>query len=319
MSHAGLGLPAQLLGGVRAVSVQVRPSAVRSSFGLDEVDVELADGRRLELVRKRLGAAGLLDGARDVKPAFLVDPMREVDVYRTLLAGAGLGTPGFHGAVIEPAAGRHWLFLERVRGPALPDVGDLEQWERAASWLGAMHRQLGATARAGTGPASLLRYDAESLRRWLRRARAAPGSSSALAWLAPRHEVVVERLAALPTTLVHGDYHASNVLIDARTTPARVAAVDWELAGLGPGVLDLAALVSGDWSEEERRRMCVAYRQGAGDAGLETLAALVEQVAWARLQLCVQWLGWAPGWSPPREQRRDWLGEALALAEELGL
>jgi hypothetical protein len=38
-----------------------------------------------------------------------------------------------------------------------------------------------------------------------------------------------------------------------------------------------------------------------------------------RLHLAVQWLGWSPGWSPPPEHAQDWLGEALGLAEKLGL
>jgi hypothetical protein len=34
----------------------------------------------------------------------------------------------------------------------------------------------------------------------------------------------------------------------------------------------------------------------------------------ARLLICVQWLGWAPGWTPPAEHRHDWLAEARQLA-----
>jgi hypothetical protein len=29
----------------------------------------------------------------------------------------------------------------------------------------------------------------------------------------------------------------------------------------------------------------------------------------------VQWLGWSPGWQPPRAHSRDWFSEALRLAE----
>jgi len=32
----------------------------------------------------------------------------------------------------------------------------------------------------------------------------------------------------------------------------------------------------------------------------------------------MQWLGWSPDWSPPPEHRRNWLREALRLAEKLG-
>ncbi len=40
---------------------------------------------------------------------------------------------------------------------------------------------------------------------------------------------------------------------------------------------------------------------------------------YCRLHLAVQWSGWSSGWSPPAEHVQDWLGEALSLAEKLGL
>jgi hypothetical protein len=40
---------------------------------------------------------------------------------------------------------------------------------------------------------------------------------------------------------------------------------------------------------------------------------------YCRLHLAVQWLGWAPEWSPPPEHTQDWLGEALGLARKLEL
>jgi thiamine kinase-like enzyme len=98
-----------------------------------------------------------------------------------------------------------------------------------------------------------------------------------------------------------------------------VCPVDWEMAGIGPGALDLAALLSGNWTDGARLAMCCAYLQGRAGEGSWDLSELVEIVKWARLQLSLQWLGWAPGWLPPPEHRRDWLGEALKLAEELGL
>ncbi|HEY2052502.1 MAG TPA: hypothetical protein VGH14_01050, partial [Solirubrobacterales bacterium] len=40
----------------------------------------------------------------------------------------------------------------------------------------------------------------------------------------------------------------------------------------------------------------------------------------ARLQVAVQWLGWAPpDWEPPPGQRRDWTAEAVEIAEGLEL
>ena len=38
-----------------------------------------------------------------------------------------------------------------------------------------------------------------------------------------------------------------------------------------------------------------------------------------RLHLAVQYVGWATTWSPPADQRQDWLAEAVSLARKLGL
>lgn len=97
-----------------------------------------------------------------------------------------------------------------------------------------------------------------------------------------------------------------------------MCAVDWEMAGLGPGLLDLAALSSG-WDEAHRRELALAYRAAlrprpGWPPGEGELLALLDS---ASLCLAVQWLGWSPGWSPPPEHARDWLGEAALLAERL--
>ncbi|MGN6256539.1 MAG: hypothetical protein ACTHN3_02160 [Solirubrobacterales bacterium] len=95
---------------------------------------------------------------------------------------------------------------------------------------------------------------------------------------------------------------------------ARVAPVDWELAAAGPGLSDLAALVSG-WPEADREALVAAY---AAEPGVPAFTP--RDLGLARLQVAIQWLGWAPPqWQPPPEQRHDWLAEAVELSEELGL
>lgn len=94
----------------------------------------------------------------------------------------------------------------------------------------------------------------------------------------------------------------------------RVAPVDWELAGVGPGLSDLAALVSG-WPPADREALAAAY---AAEPGVPAFTG--RDLDFARLQVAIQWLGWAPPqWQPPPEQRYHWLAAATELAEELGL
>ena len=301
--------------GAPVTALERRPSPYRTSFALEEVDVELGDGRRFALVLKHLARSALHPLARDVKPDFIHDPLREIEVYRDVLDAAELGTPRFHGAVPE----RGWLFLERVRGVELYQVGARTTWEHVARWLAAMHERL-SSAR-GRAPRAI-RYDAEWYRRWPQRAvriAAARGDQDAvgvLEGIAGGYERVVDRLLALPATLIHGEFYAANVIVDDAERPRRVAPVDWEQVGIGPGLVDLAALTAGRWSQDGRRRIAGAYREAAsGELDDATFARGLEA---CRLHLALQWLGWSETWSPPAEHQQDWLAEAGRAAMRLG-
>ena len=273
------------------IEVGRRPYAYSTSHRLDVVEVVLQDGTRRELLRKDLRWSELHAGALAAKPAFLHDRRREIDAYR-LLAGEGLGTPTCYESEDEDC-----LLLERVAGVELWQVGELETWVAAARWLARLHSRFASSPpKAG----SLLRYDAAYFSLWLSRAlRAQPSLAPHLAG----YERVIGILCGSPPTLVHGEFYASNIL----AAGTRIAAVDWEMAGIGPGVLDLAALVSG-WGSAERAAIVAGY----GDTPPSALDA-------AELHLALQWLGWSPDWTPPPEHGRDWLLVARQAAERMGL
>ena len=304
--------------GAAVTGLERRPSAYSSSFRMEELEVRLADGRTLAMVFKDLRREEMLDGARRTKPAFLYDPLREIETYRKILAPDPLGTAFCHSAVADEARGRYWLFLEKVPGRELYQVGDLTVWQEAARWLAELHSRF--TGREDFLPLArashLLIYGPDFYRRWIDRARAAHPS---LERLAAGYGRVVERLAALPATLLHGDFYASNVLVEQIGGDLRVCPVDWEMAAVGPGLLDLAALTAGRWTDEERTVLALAYRGALPPSLRMDEPAFLEAFAGCRLHLAVQWLGWSPGWSPPQEHAHDWLGEALHLADELGL
>lgn len=267
-----------------------RPYAYGTSHRLEVLEVRLEDGSVRQLLRKDLRSSELQPGARAAKPPFLHDPRRERDAYR-LLAGEDLGTPACY------EAGDDSLLLEKVPGVELWQVGELETWIAAARWLARLHARF--ARRRPTEP-SLLGYDAAYFSLWRDRAvRARPALAARLAG----YERVIGILCGIPPTLVHGEFYPSNVLV----AGPRIAAIDWETAGIGPGVLDLAALVSG-WGEAERAAIAAGY----GRVAPQALAA-------AELHLSLQWLGWSDGWTPPPEHGRDWLSEALIAAERLGL
>lgn len=319
---------AATLGSPRRVrTLDRRPSEYRSSFGLENLTVVLEDGTALELVFKDLGWQSLDAAGRDAKPRFLYRPLREIEIYRELLAPANLGTAGYYGSVVEPDRDRFWLFLERVAGVELYQVGELSRWQEAARWLAAMHSRFASWA-DGRDRASLLAHDAGFHRRWMVRARefarqaGAPRHELArIAWLAERHDEVVAELAALPVTVIHGEFYASNVLVAGADATTRVCPIDWEVAAVGCGLSDLAALTEG-WDATGRSALEDAYRDAANGSSAcpDGHEEFTRALALCRLQLAIQRLGWAPRrWSPPAEHRRDWLATAVARAEELGL
>ena len=259
------------------------PYAYSTSWALEEVELVGRDGHALHVLVKRL------DEAPATKPRDVVDREREIQAY-ALLEGRGLGTPRCY------ASGRWWLIIEKVSGVELWQRGDLEAWRAAASWAATLHRAFSGTPIEAS---ALLRHDEAFYRRVIERARARRGPELTPFLVAA--DVAVRRLIRLPSTLVHGELYPSNVLV----APGRVAVVDWEMAALGPGVLDIAALMTG-WDPDAQRALLEAY----GDPYPADVAA-------AQFILAHQWLGWHDDWEPPLEHRRDWLAEARAAAEML--
>jgi aminoglycoside phosphotransferase (APT) family kinase protein len=314
----------------RIARLERHPAVYGTSFAIEELVVHFDDATTLELIFKDLSQQALLETARRVKPAFLYNPLRESETYRAILAHARLGTATCYGAVVDQRAGRYWLFLERVRGLELYQVGEFTVWQQVARWLAVMHARFAGETDPLLQVAPLLSYDDDFYRLWLRRARAfldrAELSKSAdarrgIEWLAKRYDRVVEHLIALPVTLIHGEFYASNVLVHRTAEKLRVCPIDWEMAAVGPGLIDLAALTAGRWTADEKAALALAYHAAlpphenwppAPDVFLTALD-------YCRLHLAVQWLGWSLEWSPPPEHAQDWLGEALSLAEKLGL
>jgi aminoglycoside phosphotransferase (APT) family kinase protein len=208
------------------------------------------------------------------------------------------------------------LFLERVLGRELFQVGELVIWEAAARWLARFHNDFKVSINEAD-QLHLVEYNGDFYRTWIRRAVAFcrdPAAKVRLEWLAARYDRVVDRLLAMPVTMLHGEFYASNILVQETPTGLRICPVDWEMAALGPGPIDLAALIAGKWTEAGRLRIASAYFDELGACGSSSPVP-TEIIDDCRLHLAVQWLGWSPNWSPPPEHRHDWLGEAMTIAE----
>jgi len=311
--------------GHEIVGLERRPYRYATSASLEELVVTTRDGGRTTLILKDLSRERLLGDARSTKPEFLHEPRRELETYRRILGPAGVG-PRCIGAVSRSDPERHWLFIEKVEGVELWQVGELSVWEHVAGWVGGFHAGFaGRVDELRSANPHLLEHSEAWFRSWHERASEALAQSTddrapALARALERYGEVAEALAALPRTFVHGELYPSNVIVVRDGDPLGVYPVDWEMAAIGSGLIDLAAL-SGGWAAAERRRLEEAYGAGLVGAGgsLPDSHELEASLARCRLQLALQWLGWSADWAPPPEHAHDWLGEALALAGELKL
>lgn len=314
----------------RIIDLETRPLPYASSFAIEELDVRFDDGSGVDLVCKDTSQGSMLPEARRIKPGFLYDPVREIATYESILAPLGISAPQFYGSVIDRGRGRYWLFLERVNGSPLTEIGDFEVWRQVSGWLARMHCRVARESLARAAAAvPLVRYDRAHCRLWIDRARAHLVHDTLddrsrrirFAWLASRYEAVVEEIAALPTGFVHGEFFASNVLVETAGGNLRVRPLDWERAGIGPALLDLAALTAGTWTDDERTELAVRYHAELDPASERWLPrdVFTRGLDCCRMGIAMQHIGWAKRWTPPATHAQDWFGEALHAAERIGL
>jgi hypothetical protein len=289
-------------------------SPCSSSYTIEELHLIFGNGEQRTLIFKNLSADAMLESAREAKPRFLYAPEREIEVYRSILSTLGLGTPRLYGAVVQPELHRYWLFLERIDAPELWQVDGFDAWLNGAKWLAKLHTSCDPQRARNLVP-HLLAYDANYYRRWVERAHQAAGPE--LDRIAGRYDRVIEVLLNLPSAFIHGEFYASNILIQENGSGVRVCPVDWEMAATGPGLLDVAALAAGKWSKEERSRILDAYCSALPSPLNASDFAIGFQCC--QLHVALQWLGWSRGWSPPHGHAQDWLGEAIRIARDPSL
>jgi hypothetical protein len=303
-----------------------RPHELASSYALEELRLSLDDGGTVELIFKDLAWEHLLDVAARTKPRFLYEPRRSVEMHRHVLSREGIG-PRCYAAIGDHSRGRYWLILERVPGSKLSKVADFDVWEAVADWLARFHARFAdRVAEVRTANPFLLEYGTDLYLTWCERARDSLRESDdprarRLLGLLEGYEESAAALSALPSTFIHGEFYSGNVLIDWTSGSLRICPIDWEVAGAGPGLLDLAALTGGRWHAMQRGRLLAAYRSALLDVESDVPPMNEMLVAFdrCRLHFALQWIGWSPAYEAPPGRAQDWLGEAIDLADRLGL
>lgn len=298
--------------GAEVERIAVRPSGRRSTADLHEVDVTLADGD-LGLILKRSRPV-----APPSRPALVHDPCREARTYRHILGGAETGSPELWGAWATRDGGAA-LLVERIAGVTLTEARSLDAWSAAAGWAAGLHDRVTARGRRNARRAGLIVADARRHRLWMERARSFSDAPD-VERLAGAHRAVVAGIGRLPRAFVHGELYPANVMIEDREGTPVVRPVDWETAGLGPGLMDLAALTGGEWEDPDARTaVALAYRDASSAWSGVADRAFLRALDLCAVQVAIGWLGWSDSWSPPPEHARNWLSAALAAIERLGL
>ena len=228
------------------------------------LEIELSSGGTMPVFVKRLGEEQASHPDKQRRD-------RELLLYTRLFASTELPVPRCLGVERDPASGAVELYLEYLAGLDLR-YRDLEHWCRAARRLADLHRYFAERADALAVSDFLLTLDANYCEAWAQRAVAEvaelyPNTAGRLARLLACVDPAIELLVAQPTTLVHNDLSPKNVMSVTGSGAARVALVDWELAGVGCGALDLVHLAYG-LDAEAHRRLCDAYWQRLEGSGL---------------------------------------------------
>lgn len=278
-----------------ASDILARPAAIftfeRSRFDLNTsydaylVDVRFEAGDNVRLFLKDFGFSSRAknDPARRRE--------REVSVYRDLLADAALGTARYYGCVRDDAAGRFWLLLEYVDGTPVGYTELGVGWAPAAEALGRMHGHFAHRLHELRDRDFLIRHDADFFWAAVEQAAAdvrqvAPHLLGRVEGLASRYDATVTLMISQPPTLVHGGCRPSNILIGVASDRARACILDWEEAGIGAALFDVAHLLDGIESPL-LDRLLAAYRLGAAASGmsLPPLAEMKYQLECFRLHM----------------------------------
>ena len=222
------------------------------------------------------------DATRD---AHVVRSGRELHFYEELAPHCGVAVPRSLFAAMDLPDNRMVLLLEDLSGLRFGDVltgcsvddaelliGSIAHlhrlwWERElpmpwlAGWTGdheaAQVRLQRNVARLPDSVVATAPDDIQNLLEWL-----ASGA----------YERVLDGLSAAPRTLIHGDLHLDNIAFRDISASASPVITDWQTAGIGPAVVDLAACLSGTLDVTDRAQtetdLLTTYHDGLLEAGV---------------------------------------------------
>jgi hypothetical protein len=263
--------------GAQVASYTTRPLAGGAVARLVEhLTLHLTDSNEpLELVRKDAPALEIaaLRAAQAARPDASAIPELVACGRDWLITPLAPGTPLAWGdevpaSLVDALAVLHARYHGGVGLPAaIPRVTPAWWQELCREWVG---------PRLDEHAARHPQETTERARRLVDRAASVPAAPAVL--------------AELPPTLLHGDVHPGNVLVQA----GQATLIDWGSGRVGPAALDLANLISA--GSPDIARYARTWQQHAGAPLPATVIELGYR--WAALQIPVQYLPWMTGHRP---------------------
>ena len=178
---------------------------------------------------------------------------REVGVYHSLSEHLPLSTP----SMITGSPSGDWLILEILPPASAPEHWSKENYLQAIDELAVLHDRfwgLGEDLYAFPWLSRALEGDfevhiaaaAQALERIMEIKRPIliadkPRRIELFMQLIEKADRVIAPLRSQPSTLLHGDYWPGNI---AAASDRKQIVYDWQLAGVGPGVLDLIGFIN---------------------------------------------------------------------------
>jgi aminoglycoside phosphotransferase (APT) family kinase protein len=299
---------------VRIRSLQAEPSPYATVFPAAVVSLELDDGSRISVFAKYLGSEESDHPDKQRRD-------REIRVYEDLFRGRPLPVPSFFGARWNERRRRREVFLEHVDGWNL-EYHDVSVWIEAARELGRLHAHFAARRSELLRHDALLRFDRTRLLEVADRADrsvrlAYPELAGRLRSVVADYPQAADLIAEQGVTLVHNDCAPKNVLGAPGERPTRICFVDWELAGVGCGLVDLVHLRHG-LDNDAGGAMLAAY--SAAVAGTDLLPPEPDRerlVAACELERLLHRLWRSRFWNIGPAAVAAWVADAETLAEQV--
>lgn len=252
-------------------------------------------------------------------------------VYEEVLPGLGLPALRCHGLVADPDTPNDWLLLEAAGGEAYSPL-HAEHRALAARWLGRLHPYVPSTAVAERlperGPFPYQAYLCSGRDLLLRQLASPtlqpqPVDAPVLAAIVEYYAIVETRrpwidavLAGLPRALVHGDFVARNARVRVERYGLALLPFDWQDAGWGTPVLDLAQAPLPSIGFAGNPAIPSYWLAVRAHWPRFDLPALQELANLATLFRCLAAISWdAPGlglWGPEVNERMRYYQAALA-------